>query len=176
MNFDQAFDELMESEGGWSDDARDPGNWTSGVVGKGDLLGTKFGIAANTYSDIDIKNLTRDQAKAIYKRDFWDVWLNMEGMTAELPDALLYELFDAGVNTGKGNARRFLQRTLGVAEDGKIGQVTIDALDTQLRELGVARVEMRYIAEVLDHCANLKTWGTYGRGWTKRRIRSLRNI
>lgn len=174
MNFDQAFEELMKSEGGFSDDARDPGNWTGGAVGRGALKGTKYGIAANTYGHLDIPSLTREEAKAIYKRDYWDVW-QFDGLSAEMPDALLAELFDAGVNAGLGNARRFLQRALGVADDGQIGAVTVAALDAALKDFGVARVEMRFIAARLEHYTKLSTWTTYGRGWTLRAVRSMRS-
>lgn len=55
MTFDKAFDRLIGHEAGYSNDRRDPGNWTGGIVGKGQLKGTKFGIAANTYPNLDIK-------------------------------------------------------------------------------------------------------------------------
>lgn len=175
MNFDAAFVELIDSEGGYSDDSQDPGNWTSGVIGKGKLVGTKYGIAANTYGNLDIAALTLDDAKAIYKRDYWDIW-QFDGLSGELPDALHFELFDAAVNMGSGNARRFLQRALSVADDGKIGVVTVAALDVALKEKGVARVEMQFLAEKLEHYTNLSTWQRFGRGWTKRVVKSLKNI
>ena len=71
MNFDQAFDRLNGHEGAFSDDPKDPGNWTGGRVNVGELKGTKYGIAANTYGDLDIKSLTLDDAKKIYYRDWW---------------------------------------------------------------------------------------------------------
>lgn len=49
MTFDKAFNRLIGHEAGYSNDRRDPGNWTGGKVGIGTLKGTKFGIAANTY-------------------------------------------------------------------------------------------------------------------------------
>ena len=60
MNFDIAFSRLIDSEGGLTDNPKDPGGLT------------KFGISQRSYPDIDIRNLTLDQAKAIYLRDFWD--------------------------------------------------------------------------------------------------------
>ncbi|MFZ0931236.1 MAG: glycosyl hydrolase 108 family protein [Syntrophobacteraceae bacterium] len=33
--------------------------------------GTKFGISSRSYPNVDIKNLTRDQAVGIYYHDFW---------------------------------------------------------------------------------------------------------
>ena len=57
ITFDEAFRRLIGHEGGYSTDRRDPGNWTGGKVGVGVLKGTKYGIAANTYPNLDIKNL-----------------------------------------------------------------------------------------------------------------------
>ena len=175
MNFDAAFAELVDSEGGYSDDPQDPGNWTSGVCGKGECKGTKYGIAANTYGHLDIAGLTLDDAKAIYKCDYWDIW-QFDGLSGEMPDSIKYELFDAAVNCGGSNARRFLQRALSLADDGKIGPITVAALDAALIANGVARIEMWIIAEKLEHYTNLSTWGRFGRGWSKRIVKSLKNI
>lgn len=173
--FDEAFKELMLSEGGFSKDPQDPGNWTTGIVGRGDLKGTKYGIAANSYGHLDIASLTLEDAKAIYKADYWDVW-EVQGLSAPMPDTLLYELFDASVNAGRGNAVRFLQRALKVADDGKVGQVTVEALDKALSEHGIARVEQWFLAEKLDHYTKLRTWERFGRGWARRVVQNLRNV
>ena len=42
MNFETVFDRLIGHEGGWSDDPRDPGNWTGGRPNVGQLKGTNF--------------------------------------------------------------------------------------------------------------------------------------
>jgi hypothetical protein len=44
-----AISTLHKVEGGLSMDERDPGNWTGGAIGKGELRGTKYGISAQTY-------------------------------------------------------------------------------------------------------------------------------
>ena len=72
MSFDAYIERVLAHEGAYSDDRSDPGNWTGGRVGSGVLKGTKYGIAANTYPNLDIRNLTRDQAVEIYRRDFWE--------------------------------------------------------------------------------------------------------
>ena len=45
-DFDWIFDFVVASEGGFTDNPADPGNWTSGRVGSGICRGTKFGISA----------------------------------------------------------------------------------------------------------------------------------
>ncbi|MDH1334083.1 hypothetical protein N5D77_07565 [Comamonas thiooxydans] len=70
MDFDKAFDRLIGHEGKFTNNPKDDGNWTGGKQDRGELKGTKFGIAANTYPHLDIKSLTIEQAKAIYREDF----------------------------------------------------------------------------------------------------------
>ena len=157
MDFNTAFDRLISHEGGYSDDRRDPGNWTGGQVGRGELKGTKFGIAANSYGYLDIKNLTVEQAKAIYKQDFWDI-------LGEAHPAIKFQLFDAAVNHGRGNAIRFLQRAVRVADDGvwgKISQAALSAMDHN-------DVLIRFLAFRFKFWASLTKFDTYGRGWTNR--------
>lgn len=174
--FDQAFDELINVEGGFTDDAGDSGNWTKGIIGQGELKGTKYGISAAAYPHLDIKSLTLDEARAIYRQDYWDVWTQLQGLSYPFPISFLNELFDAGVNAGLGNAKRFLQRAVNVVDDGAIGEVTVGTLDAALKEYGVARVEQWFLAEKLFHYTKLKSWERYGRGWARRVATNLRSV
>lgn len=159
MNFEKAFARLIGHEGGYSTDRNDPGNWTGGKVGKGVLKGTKYGIAANTYPNLDIKNLTLEQAKAIYKKDWWDK-LGAE----QLHPAIVYQLWDFAVNAGKSRAVKELQQVAGVIDDGILGAKTIAAV----KALSVTDVLILLTAERLRFYTSLTTWGTYGKGWTNR--------
>lgn len=157
--FDLAFERVVGHEGGFGADPKDRGNWTTGIIGQGALRGTKFGISAMSYPDLDIKNLTLEQAKAIYKRDFWD-----RAKGDQYDTAIAYQLFDIAVNNGNGNAVRMLQRAAGVADDGQVGALTIAAV----KSLTVTDVIMRLNAERLLFITKLSTWATYGKGWTNR--------
>lgn len=159
MNFDTAFSRLIGHEGSFSDDPKDPGNWTGGRVNVGKLVGTKFGIAANTYGDIDIPNLTLEQAKAIYYRDWW-----LKAGADQIDGAIVYQLWDFAVNAGMGTAKRALQRAVKAADDGHVGPATIQAI----RAMSTTDVLMRFAAQRLRHYTSLSTWGTYGKGWTNR--------
>ena len=157
IDFDRAFDRLIDHEGGYSDDARDPGNWTGGRVNVGELKGTKFGIASHSYPYLDIKNMTLSEAKSIYKRDFWDV-------LGDAHPAVKFQLFDAAVNHGHGNSIRFLQRAVNVADDGvwgKISQAALNGMDHN-------DVLLRFVAYRLKFWAMLNTFDVHGRGWTRR--------
>ncbi len=105
--FEDAFKVVIGHEGGLSLDPQDRGNWTSGVIGKGTLKGTKYGISAAAYPDADIKNLSLADAHRVYKRDYWD---RIYGDF--LPPATALAAFDTAVNSGVTKAREFLTKTL----------------------------------------------------------------
>ena len=159
ITFDEAFRRLIGHEGGYSNDKRDPGNWTGGTVGKGALNGTKFGIAASTYPSLDIKNLTLTQAKEIYKKDWWDK-LGGHG----LHSAITFQLWDFSINAGKKRAIIELQQVAGVTADGVIGPKTIEAVNA----LDLNDVLLSLTAERLKFYTSLKTWPTWGKGWVNR--------
>lgn len=129
--FQEAFKHTLGFEGGYTDDPHDTGNWTGGKKGVGELKGTKFGISAASYPDLDIKNLTVDQAKAIYYRDFWRPMGLDDLVNAEIAG----EIFDTAVNTGTGTAIRIAQKALrflgekDIGVDGKPGPQTIGRLN-----------------------------------------------
>lgn len=157
--FDLAFERVVGHEGDFTDDPKDRGNWTTGVIGQGQCNGTKYGISAMSYPDLDIKNLTVDRAKAIYKRDFWD-----RAQADQYDAAIAYQLFDIAVNNGNGNAIRMLQRAVNVADDGQMGPRSLAAV----KAMSVTDVIMRLNAERLFFITKLSTWPTYGKGWTNR--------
>lgn len=147
MNFDQAFDRLIGNEGGYVFNANDPGGETN------------WGISKRSYPNVDIKHLTREDAKAIYQRDFWDA-----GCMDQFDGAIAFQCFDAAVNHGIPNAIRFLQRAADVADDGHIGPITIGAVNA----MPVAKVVLRFIAYRIKFWTKLSTWGSFGAGWANR--------
>lgn len=159
ITFDEAFRRLIGHEGGYSTDRRDPGNWTGGRVGVGTLKGTKFGLAANTYPNLDIKNLTLAQAKEIYKIDWWDK-LGADGMHS----AIVFQLWDFAINAGKSRAIKELQQAVGVPADGIIGPQTLAAVNAH----DLNDVILSLTAERLKFYTSLSTFKTYGKGWTNR--------
>jgi lysozyme family protein len=164
-HFPKFIDRLLSHEGGFTDDRRDPGNWTGGKVGVGQLKGTKFGIAANTYPTLDIKNLTRPQAIAIYRRDFWD-----RARCDKLHPAVAFQLLDGAVNSGIAQATRWLQRAVGVADDGMIGPITLAAI----RATDHNDLVLRFNADRMDFMTRLKNWAVHGAGWMRRIASNLR--
>lgn len=161
--FDQCFETVIGHEGGYTDHPKDPGNWTGGKVGVGSLKGTKYGIAANTYPNEDIKGMTLERAKQIYKSDFW-----LKLRCEDLPAVLRYPMFDAGVNSGVPQASKWLQQAVDVKVDGVIGNITLAAVSSYPAE----RIRQRLLGKRLRLMTDLTTWPSFGRGWA-RRIASL---
>lgn len=85
---------------------------------------TKFGVAKNANPDLDITNLTWEQAKDVYYNKYW-----IAGKCHQLPSRVAVLHFDGCVNHGPRSAAKFLQRALGVQDDGVIGPATLDAAE-----------------------------------------------
>ncbi len=160
VTFDEAFARLIKTEGGFTKDAKDPGNWTGGRIGVGELKGTKYGLAANTYPDLDLEHLTMEQAKAVYFRDWW-----LKAGGDAIDSAIVYQLWQFAVNAGMGTAKRALQRAVRVADDGQVGPTTIAAANS----MDLNDVLLRLLAQEIRHYTALRDgFVTYGRGWMNR--------
>lgn len=158
-NFDIAFEKVIGHEGGFTDDRRDRGNWTTGVIGKGELKGTKYGVSAMTYPHLDIRNLTLAQAKAIYLQDFW-----IKAACDELPSGLDYMVFDMAINHGVAGAGRIVQTALGVKADGVLGPVSLKAV----RERDPKKLIIETAVRRMLFFTRISTFATFGLGWTRR--------
>jgi lysozyme family protein len=163
--FDTVFERVIGSEGGYQANPEDRGNWTGGEVGKGKLVGTKFGLSAMTYPSLDIKNLTLSQAKEIYYKDWW-VKLNLD----KAPQAMAYQMFDAAFNHGTGRANQFLQQAVGVKADGIIGPLTIAAAG----KIDPLKLVLLFIANRQEYFTNVKTWASFSKGWMRRMAEAMR--
>ncbi len=150
MNFDAAFDILIGHEGGYANHPRDPGGET--------MWGVTAQVArANGYKGKMI-DLPRETAKAIYRADYW------EPCRADLlPECIRFDVFDAAVNSGVGQAARWLQRAASVADDGAIGPITVAAA-VAVGE----RLPARFNGHRLQFMTDLSTWPTFGKGWARR--------
>jgi lysozyme family protein len=116
--FLKAFDYVLKHEGGYVNDKADPGGET------------KFGISKRSYPHLNINDLTLDQAREIYHRDFWT-----KAKCEQIVDEnLAVKFFDLCVNMGISQAVRLVQRALraagqNVIEDGVIGPATLAAIN-----------------------------------------------
>jgi len=114
--FLRAVEVVLKHEGGYVHDPRDPGGET------------KYGISKRSYPSLDIASLTREDAIAIYYRDFYSKY----GYGRLNDEAVATKVFDMAVNMGPATAHRLLQEALvflgyDIAVDGIIGPQTIVA-------------------------------------------------
>lgn len=156
---------ILGHEGGFSLDPNDRGNYTGGEVGIGELKGTKWGIASNTYPHLDIKNLTSIDAAKIYRADY------LEPLAADLyADGVAFQLLDFAVNSGPRRAIKSIQKVVKVKADGIIGDKTIDAIN----QYSESDLIMLLTAYRIDFMTRLKTWKHHGQGWMRRIAGNLR--
>lgn len=137
------FPETMKWEGGarYTNDPRDPGGPTKyGITQK--TLAARRG---RSVSAEDVQALGLDEARAIYKRDYWDK-TGPHGADY-LPAGLDACLFDISVNSGIGRARQWYPLAA--------GKDAINAIKT------ISARRMTFLR-------GLKTFAVYGRGWSRR--------
>jgi lysozyme family protein len=155
-NFGEALALVLHHEGGFVNDPRDPGG------------ATNKGVTQETYDlwrvdhQLPIRSvelIAPAEVCAIYKHRYWD---KVAG--DQLPPGVDYCVFDFAVNSGPSRAAKYLQRALGVAEDRKIGPVTLEAAErVPARDLIHAISNLRQgFLERQPH------FPTFGRGWTRR--------
>jgi lysozyme family protein len=124
-NFERAQEIIREFEGKFVDHPDDPGG------------ATNFGITRATLAEwrnvldvsvADVKNLSYNEAKEIYKKNYWD-----KNNCGEMPGPVALVVYNTGVHCGTGTAACYLQRSLnkrgaGLKIDGRIGGNTLAAL------------------------------------------------
>jgi len=159
--FETAAEFTSINEGGYSADPDDPG----GV--------TKFGISQRAFPEVDIVNLTLQDAKDIYRDTYWE-----KSRFNEIPyDELAVKVFDAGINMGTNAAGKLLQRAVNdltpeqedkVTVDGKVGSKTLAATvkhdRKELADAFVRRMKKRYGDIVNTRSSSAK----FLRGWIRR--------
>lgn len=153
MNFSIAINRVLGNEGGYVNNPNDPGGETN------------WGISKRSYPEVDIKALTRDDAVAIYLRDFWQ-----RGQMDQFDGAIAYQALDFAVNSGIETAIRKLQAAVGVAEDGHVGPVTVAAINA----IPVPEVLGLFIAERLYFWTTCANWQFAGKGWARRAVADIR--
>lgn len=161
-NFARCLPEILRHEGGWADHPKDPG----GATMKGITIGTYRQWKGRAVTKAELRAISDAEVAAIYRRNYWD---KVRG--DDLPAGLDLVAFDAAVNSGPSRGARWLQTALGVAADGKIGPKTIAAA----RATDAATAINRALDIRLSFLKGLKTWPTFGKGWSSR-IAGVRKV
>lgn len=172
-NFDVAFAFTVGVEGNYSDNPQDSGNWTGGQIGVGQLKGTKYGISAAAYPDLDIKTLSLEDAKNIYLQGYWN-----KLQCDSLPPIFARIFFDCGVNQGPSFAVLALQKTVNTSQDGLMGPETVAATKQAITSLalGEGGLCLRFLAARLQDYTTDEGWSIDGAGWANRLAALCNNI
>jgi lysozyme family protein len=156
-NWDKAFRQVIAYEGGYVNHPKDPG----GPTNLGITQATLSTYLRRPASVQDVRSLTKDAVRPIYKKRFWDV-LRCD----ELPGGVDLAVYDFAVNSGPNRAARYLQSVVGVPQDGQIGPATIAAC----QKYSAQEVVKRLVAKRRGFLMGLRTWRTFGKGWNRRLV------
>jgi lysozyme family protein len=156
-NFDKCLALMLAHEGGFVNHPQDPGGMTN------------LGVTKRVWEewvghDVDEKQmraLTPETVAPLYKRKYWDAI-----RADELVAGVDYCVFDVAVNSGSGRAIKFLQSCVGVNADGGFGPATLAAVEKA--EEDPERLIELYSAKRLEFLQSLKTFETFGKGWSRR--------
>ena len=151
---------VLASEGGYVNHPKDPGKATN----MGITIGTLRAWRGSRVTNEDVKNLSKEEAMSIYKRQYWD---NMQ--CSSLPLGLDYLVLDYGINSGPARSIKDLQRTVGATADGVMGSFTLEAVLTFIRQAGIDQLLLAFATRRWNFVRGLSTFSTFGVGW-KRRI------
>jgi len=166
IDLSKELDTILASEGGFQQDKDDSGNYVNGV-----LIGTNRGITpsalakhrgvkASTITVEDIKNLTEEEAREIFKNEYF-----YKPKINQLPLELQPSVLDMQINSGP-NAIKILQKLVGTKQDGIIGPITLKALQDKpvtVNQYADARIE--YYKKVIKKSPEKKKFLS---GWTNR--------
>lgn len=156
-NFDLCLALMLAHEGGYVHHEKDPGGMTN------------LGVTARVWeewmgrpvSEKEMRALTPTMVAPLYKRKYWDVC-----RADELMAGVDYAVFDVAVNSGPGRAIKFLQSCVGTTPDGGFGPATMAAVKTAQQD--PARLIELYCARRLEFLQSLRTFPTFGNGWSRR--------
>ena len=153
--FQACLTEVLRHEGGFVNHPSDPGGATNLGITKATLEAWR----GKTVTVDDVRNLTVDEAGAIYRARYWQP---IRGDA--LPPGVDLAVFDFAVNSGPSRSVSTLQRIVGVAQDGIVGPATLAAV----ARMPAASVILGLCDARMAFLRSLSTWGTFGKGWTAR--------
>jgi len=156
-DFNLAIGKTLAHEGGakFTDDPTDRGG------------ATKYGISQRAYPDLDIRNLTEQQARDIYKRDYWDR-IRADEINSQ---AMAENIFDTCVNMGVRTGSRLAQVAAEIApSDGIVGSQSIGALNECNDEMFITNFTIAKIARYAYICNRDKSQKRFLLGWVNRAL------
>lgn len=162
QNAERAIRRILKHEGGFVHHAQDPG----GATNKGITIATYRRHINPNGTIADLKALTTEQAVKVYRYQYWNA---VRG--DDLPAGLDYAVADFAVNSGPSRAIKYLQNVLGVKADGVMGPVTLAAAKKARPIITINLL----CDDRLAFLKRLRTWNTFGKGWSSRVARVRRD-
>lgn len=158
-NFKAALRLTLAHEGGYVNHPSDPGGETNKGVTKAvyDTYRKRKGLMIRS-----VKNISQTEIEDIYRGQYWDL-----AGCDQLGLGIDYAVFDYAVNSGVSRAVKELQRVLGTAVDGIMGQQTLQAARARC-QVNPEDFIKAYCDRRLRFVKSLKTWKTFGKGWQRR--------
>ena len=159
-NFQKCLEMLLHHEGGFVNHPQDPGGMTNLGVTKA-VYDKWIGREATKSEMMDLKP---DDVAPIYKKNYWD---KVRG--DDLPSGVDWCAFDWAVNSGSGRPAKAIQRAVGATADGAIGPMTLQAVMNKEPQMIIESV----FSQRQKFYESLRTFETFGRGWTRRNKEAL---
>jgi lysozyme family protein len=156
-NFETCLALMLAHEGGFVNHPQDPGGMTNLGVTK--RVWEEW--VGHEVDEKQMRALTPELVAPLYKRKYWDAV-----RADDLVSGVDYCVFDVAVNSGPGRAVKFLQSCVGVTPDGGFGPRTLAAVKES--EKDPTRLIEMYCARRLEFLQSLKTFETFGKGWSRR--------
>ena len=159
-NFDKCLEMLLEHEGGYVNHPSDPGGMTN------------LGVTKRVYdewigresTEQEMRDLTPEDVGPIYRKNYWSR-LRLDDVGSGIDWALM----DFCVNSGPSRPAKALQRAVGAVADGAVGPKTLQLVAEKDPEFVID-----YIYTVRQaFYESLRTFDTFGRGWTRRNKETL---
>jgi len=120
-------------EGNYDTDPDDSGNWSSGVVNKGYITGTKCGLTAQDFKKVygyvpsakEMQELSQPQILKIYKTIYWAFVKGDEIVNQDLAN----QVFDIAVNQGEGASLKFAKEAVGETTSATFDEFLVKKLN-----------------------------------------------
>lgn len=155
---------ILRWEGGFVDDPLDRG----GATNKGITIGTFRNFYGKEATVKQLKNITDEQWLHIFKCGFWDKWKADDINNQSIADIVVDWAWASGTVT----SIKQVQKILGVAVDGIVGNDTLTAINTADQRTLFDKIHSRRIEFVENIVKRDPSQTRFLKGW-KNRINSL---
>ena len=166
-DFNAAFDHVLAEEGGWqlTNNAADKGGMTFAGVSRRanpDWTGWKMIDQGASEANEDLQ----ERVRWLYRENYW-LPLGLDKVTQ---DGIALDVFSCAVLSGPGTASILAQIACGAKPDGRIGPVTLAAINDMELELWDLRFCMARIIRYRKIVVQDKSQRRFFLGWVTRAL------